>query len=498
MRTDSKPHSFKGTVRSARKQHTKAQRQGPRKKPTPRGKPAASPKKPKGNAGPPRFKLEDSQGFVSSFLARVGLEALNDLEKIRHHNAGAPPRSLSRAELLILLVFHYTTHLAGGLAEHLVLFGITMTASNLSERRQATPWQVFDELMKLFLKPVATKEEHPEAFYQGLRLTAMDASEFSLTNTEDIKKKVAKADSRRGKAAFAKLRCSVLLELFSHNPLAARLGKEGQSEWVLSLSLLEQLPQKVLVLVDRLYGCAAFVWELMKALEAREGHFLVRVRSSIKVLAVKKKLKDGSRIVEVAVRKKGSRQIIGTIVVREIVVKAQRKGLRPVTVRLWTSLLDPKTSPAEELARLYMKRWEHELYFRELKHQMMTGDLLQSQMLETACQEVAAMIIGTAMVAGERAQLEPGQELKTRISFIKTWEYLETLWVMLLVGSDIVSQKQKEALVERFRWIVSQMRTPKKRNRSCPRAVMQPVRKWPRKRDQQSSQGEIQIFVLKN
>ena len=145
-----------------------------------------------------------------------------------------------------------------------------------------------------------------------------------------------------------------------------------------------------------------------------------------------------------------------------------------------------------------MKRWEQELYFRELKHQMMTGDLLKSQMLETACQEVAAMIMGTALVAGERAQLEPGQELETRISFIKTWQYLEPLWAVLLVAGDLLTDKQKEKLVDRFRWIIGQLRTPKKRKRSCPRAVMQPVRKWPRKRDQQCFQGEIKISVLKN
>jgi hypothetical protein len=155
------------------------------------------------------------------------------------------------------------------LQDHLLLFGIKISASNLSERRQATPWAVFTELMKLFLKPVADPERHPEAFYAGLRLVAIDATEFSMQNTEQINEQFDKAKSRRDKAAFAKLRCSALVELLTHNPLAVRVGREGESEWALSTDLVEEVPRKSLVLADRLYGCAVFVWLLMKVLEGK-------------------------------------------------------------------------------------------------------------------------------------------------------------------------------------------------------------------------------------
>ena len=187
--------------------------------------------------------------------------------------------------------------------------------------------------------------------------------------------------------------------------------------------------------------------------------------------------------------------VVGYMTVREIVVKVKRKQGPAEKVRLWTSL-DARKAPARELALLYTKRWEHELYYRELKHQMMTGDLLRSQTLETACQEVAVMIIGTALVAGERARLEKGEELQTRVSFIKTWQYLEPLWTTLMVAGDLLTQEQKQGMTDRFYWVISQLRTPKKRKRSCPRVLVQPVRGWPRKRGQRSFEGEIQITVI--
>jgi hypothetical protein len=73
--------------------------------------------------------------------------------------------------------------------------------------------------------------------------------------------------NQKGKAAFAKLQCAALVELVMHNPLAARLGWSGESEWKLAQPLLEHLPSRCLLLADRLYGCGAFLvaaWQRLK------------------------------------------------------------------------------------------------------------------------------------------------------------------------------------------------------------------------------------------
>jgi hypothetical protein len=55
---------------------------------------------------------------------------------------------------------------------------------------------------------------------------------------------------------------------------------------------------------------------------------------------------------------------------REIQVRVGRTGHRTHELRLWTSLTDAPTAPALELAQLYARRWDDELYFRELKRQV--------------------------------------------------------------------------------------------------------------------------------
>jgi len=67
------------------------------------------------------------------------------------------------------------------------------------------------------------------------------------------------------------------------------------------------------------------------------------------------------------------------LTVRELCVTVGRPGHRPTTLRLWTSLTDPQAAPVLDLARLYAQRWEHGLYFRELKRHLRRTDLLQNQ-----------------------------------------------------------------------------------------------------------------------
>jgi Transposase DDE domain len=398
--------------------------------------------------------------------------------------------------LLVALLFHCTVRYAGTLGRHLRLcLGIKMAESSLSERRQALPFAVFKELLARMLGPVA---ETGRAAYQGLRLVAVDGVGFSLPNTPQVKAQCKKGANQKGKVAFAKLQCAALVELVWHNPLVAALGWEGQSEWQLAGELLDKLPRKCLLLADRLYGCGAFIAAAMDRLKELEGHFLFRVKENLKVVRRLQRWKDGSQMVEIhALDPANHHRVLRTLLVREIRATLHRPGFRSVKIRLWTSL-NCAQGAARELVALYAERWEQELYFRELKQPLGTNDLLRSQTPETAAQEVAAMIIGSSLVAGERAKLQPGEALPQRVSFLKTWELLEPLWLTLLLGADIFSAEQQQALCERFYDFAATAVMQKKRTRSCPRAMRQPAQPWPRKRHQKSHEGTLKITIRPN
>lgn len=254
--------------------------------------------------------------------------------------------------------------------------------------------------------------------------------------------------------------------------------------------MLAALPAHALLLADRLHGCAAFVGAALAACEKVGSHFLIRARSNLRV-QTRKRFKDGSRLVRVPVRQKGKPRLITQgLELREIRVRVQRPGHRTQELRLWTSLLDPRQAPALELVELYARRWEHELYWRELKRQLRKNEVLHSHTVETGAQEIAAVVLASALLARERARAAAGEVPVLRVSFIKTLELMRPLWLTLAIGGDLLSARQKQALTEKFldfagRYVTCRRAQP----RSCPRAVRQPVSGWPRLLQNQSWEG---------
>jgi hypothetical protein len=393
---------------------------------------------------------------------------------------------VTAVELIQGLVFHVICE-AGTLAQHVKqLTGKNITDGALAQRRALLPAEVFEALMAGALKPKAERSRHPEAFYHGLRLCGVDGSSFSISNTPQVKKQMRKARSRRGRAAFPKVGAAVMVELGLHNPLAAALGTKGESEMVLAKRILSAQPTKSLLLSDRYYGVARLLVDLSAE---EERHFLVRVKSNLKrrLLEVHS---DGSALVELGSGK-------ATRKVRELLGRVQRAGHGAVTtVRLWTSLLDWRRHPATELLALYARRWEHELFYRELKVDMRSTPLLQSHTPLTAMQEIAALILAYAVLVDYRVEAASVGEVGVlRISFLKTLNIVQGLWQFLEVTADMLTPAQVRLVVRRTLRKIADMALPKRRQRSCQRALRQPVSSWPRLRKNTDRTGGIEYSV---
>jgi hypothetical protein len=214
------------------------------------------------------------------------------------------PPQIPAAELLCALVFHVVAG-AGTLAEHVKqVLGKDITDGALSQGRAVLPCEIFESIMAAVLKPKASRKPHPDAFYQGLRLCGIDGSTFSISNTPQAKKRMKKARSRRGRAAFPNVGVAVMVELGLHNPLAAAMEAKGESVMVLMRQVLSAQPQKSLLINDRYSGSPALSVELR---EAGERPFLVRVKANLtrRLLEVHP---DGSALVEI--RAGGKRRLV--------------------------------------------------------------------------------------------------------------------------------------------------------------------------------------------
>jgi hypothetical protein len=295
-----------------------------------------------------------------------------------------------------------------------------------------------------------------------------------------------KARSRRGRAAFPKVGVAVMVELGLHNPLAAALGAHGESEMVLAQRVLSAQPEKSLMINDRYYGTPA----LLVSLPAEgDRHFLVRVKANLRrrLLEV---YPDGSALVEIGAgqAKRGVREILGRV---------QRGGRGAfTTVRLWTSLLDWRRYPAGELLALYGRRWEQEVFYKELKVDMRSTPCLQSHTPLTAMQEIAALILAYAVLVDYRVEAAAVGEVGVlRISFLKTLRVVQGLWQFLEVSADLLGPDNVRLVVRRALRRIADAAIPKRRQRSCPRALRQPVSSWPRLRKNTYRQGTVEYSV---
>ena len=160
-------------------------------------------------------------------------------------------------------------------------------------------------------------------------------------------------------------------------------------------------------------------------------------------------------------------------------MRYQRQGFRPQI--LLTSLLDPATYPAAEIAELYHERWELELGFDEIKtHTLEREEALRSRAPERIRQEVWGLAIAYNLLrlhmqhVAQREQVAP-----SRISFRHTLLLVRNFWQLTAwLASPGNLPRRLEEWPQEFPLLI----LPPRRPRSYPRAVKIKMSNYDRKR----------------
>ena len=185
-------------------------------------------------------------------------------------------------------------------------------------------------------------------------------------------------------AAFPQVRLVGLAECGTHALVEVAVGPCTTSEQALARRVVGTLRPGMLVLADRgFYGFR--LWE-----QARAGgaDLLWRAKSN-HVLPILERLADGSY-------RSTLHEIVGTrrrpegipVRVIEYALEDDRSESGP-PYRLLTTILDPASAPARELAAAYAQRWELETVLDELKtHQRGPRLVLRSKLPAGVIQEL--------------------------------------------------------------------------------------------------------------
>lgn len=261
--------------------------------------------------------------------------------------------------------------------------------SSISAARQKIGHAPLKVLHQQLCTPLANLKQHPDAFYAGLRLVAIDGSNFEVADETDNATTFGYPGSRTGHAGYPQAQCAVLIECASHAILAANLGAYRKSEWAICEPLLAALKPDMLLLADRGFNGYAH-WQAATA----TGAGLLWRCAANRQLPVVKMLADGSYLSAIYPDQKSRLSRHGEIMLRVIEYSLPDAAGKLLRYRLLTTLLDPKVAPAMELAALYHERWEVESVFDELKiHLRKSRRVLRSKTPDGVHQEFYGWVL---------------------------------------------------------------------------------------------------------
>jgi len=313
--------------------------------------------------------------------------------------------------------------------------------------------------------------------WRGLSLYGVDGSALRIPDTPENEATFGRPASSRGKAGYPQLRLVALMVLRSHLLAGLALGAWSVGEATLAEPLWAKLPDHSLTILDRGFLAYALLHRL--ATSGVERHWLIRAKSNLKWRTLQQRGAN-DQLVEITVSRQARRthpDLPETLVVRAI--RYQRKGFRPQT--LLTSLLDPVTYPAAEVAQLYHERWELELGFDEIKtHALEREETLRCRAPERVLQEVWGLAIAYNLVrlhmqeVARRAGLVP-----SRISFRHALLLLRGFW---LTTAWATAPGNLPRRLDDLHQELALLVIPPRRPRRYPRAVKIKMSSYPRKR----------------
>ena len=233
--------------------------------------------------------------------------------------------------------------------------------------------------------------------WRGHHLVVLDGSTLALQDTPANAAHFGRASNQHGPAAWPLARFVALAEAGTHLVFRAELGRYRDSEVTLARQVIPGLRPGTLCLADRLFPGLA-LWQQATATGA---HLLWRAKTGLRLERLQT-LPDGSWL---ARWQTATRTPKHTSEVTVRVVEYRLTGGDGQVYRLLTSLLDPATAPARELAALYPQRWEIELTLKEGKHVLRQGQLtLRSKTVELVRQEFWGLLLAHYTVRRMMAQ----------------------------------------------------------------------------------------------
>jgi hypothetical protein len=329
--------------------------------------------------------------------------------------------------------------------------------------------------------------------WRGLALYGVDGTTLRVADTVENRAHFGGHDSGRHdggrderQSGYPLMRLAVVMALRSHLLAAATFGPYAVDERTYAVSLWGTIPDRSLVLVDRLHLQANVMIPLMTS--GTDRHWLTRTRANTKYKVIRR-LGAGDELVELQVSSEARRKDTSLPTHFDArVIRYQRKGFQPQL--LITSLVDEQKYSADDIRALYHERWEIELGFGEIKTDMLERlETIRSKTPMAVAQEMWGLLIAYNLIRLEMQRIAAEFAVApTRISFVASLRHCVEQWHFSAIASPGTIPSRLATATDRMRAFVL---PPRRSGRSFPRAVKIKMSNYDRKVPKSSSRSRV-------
>jgi hypothetical protein len=352
------------------------------------------------------------------------------------------------------------------------LAGVPFTATAYCDARKRLPLTVFAVLVQRVCDALMPERDQTGRWH-GHRTWTLDGSSFSMSDTPELQARFGQPSAQAKGCGFPVAHLLALFHAgtgFLQHLLAAPLRTHDMKQ---AATMHPDMAEGDILVADR--GLASFahlalLWQRkMHAVFRCHQKQIVNFRVGRKHTKQRKprtglprsryirRLGRWDQLVEYTkpktkpnwMDKHAYAALPETLLVRELRYLTPQRGHRTQVITLVTTLLDPDTYPATELAELYLSRWQIEVNFRHLKTTMGL-EVLHCKTVEGVMKElymfaITYNLVRLVMLEASRRQRVPLE----RISFIDALRWLRDTPVGELLTRLIVNPDRPDRLEPR-------------------------------------------------
>jgi hypothetical protein len=320
---------------------------------------------------------------------------------------------------------------------------------------------------------VAAAGEKMAGLWYGLRPKLIDGTTVSAPDTPKNQRAYPQSRSQKPGCGFPLIRLVGVFSLTTGVLLDYAKGNKHQHELRLLWKLLDLFKPGDLAVADR--GFCSYV--LLAWLLRRGVASLFRLHQRRPAdLRQGQRLGKNDRLFTWSKPQQKPRwlpqswwkKIAAKLTVRVIRFQLYSPGYRPTSVTLVTTLLDPLKYPAQEIARLYARRWKIELWFRDIKTSM-GMEVLRCKSPQMLHKELEMFFIAYNLIRCLIVEAGASNDVSLdRMSFKGT---VDSVRQFSLAIAQARSKKKQNQLIVELLEVIARDEVPDRPDRLEPRAV---------------------------